>query len=531
MAYDLVIKNGSIIDGSGNPWFKADIGVSQGRISKMGKIQGEGDRIIDARGLMVSPGFIDLHTHNELTLMINPEADKLKMGVTTEIVGTCGVSAAPVRKDRYEELRMAFCTVGGGYGFFLDHPRVDWEWSTFGEFMEKLEDLDLSVNVGSYVGHLNLRIATSGLFSERASKEEITEMEGLVEEAMENGAYGLSTALSYVNADTEEIIKLCSVVSKYGGHYAQHDRDRSIDSTREGIEISEKSGAPLQLSHHTKFNAVEDLAVIRDARDRGVDILMDHWFVPYGGAGGPLNRLPAWAREGGMDEVLGRLEDPQVREEIKEELGETIHDESRWRNTVLRGIRAEGYKEYLNKDYMEIARIQGKEPFDALFDMYIESDGVMEIDSSPTFRDRQPPELPEWKVLYLTDPLMMIASDSMLESDTPFMPDPRAYGVYPGVIEYYVREEEYITLEDAIRKMTSLPAQRLGLMDRGVLREGMWADLVIFDREGIKSRSIPGPPETANRPAEGIKYVIVNGEVTMEENQHTGAHAGRVLRP
>lgn len=532
MVYDLIVENGYILDGSGNPWFKGDIGVTDGKIRKIGSRLGkEAEVVLSASNLIVAPGFIDLHTHNELTLLINPEADKLKMGVTTEVVGTCGVSAAPVKRDRLDELRVAFCTVGGGYGFFFDDSAIGLNWTSFGEFINHLEKLRFSVNVGSYVGHLNLRIATSGLFNKLACIEEIEHMKLILEEAMSKGALGLSTALSYVNVETQEIIELCKVVSKYGGHYAQHDRDRSIDSTKEGLEIAEKSGVPLQLSHHAKLgNSADDLFLINSARGNGIDVLMDHWFIPYGGAGGALNRIPLWAREGGMRKVLQRLKEIKTRNKIREEVTEYIKSESHWRNTILRGINSSKYNELLNHDFIEISKILGKEPFDSLIDLFVEADGIMEIDSSPTFFDDRPPDLPEELITYLKNPLMMIASDSMLESNTSFMPDPRAYGVFPGVIEYYVCEKEYITMEDCVRKMTSLPAQRLGIRDRGLLREGMWADIVIFDKNKIKSMSVPGAPKNANRPAEGIKYVIVNGAVTIEDKEHTGAFNGRIIK-
>lgn len=531
MVFDLIIENGIIIDGSGNPWFKGDIGVKDGKIKRIGKFDGESEEIIDAQGLVVTPGFIDIHTHNELTLLINPEADKSKMGVTTEVVGTCGVSAAPVILDKLDELLVAFSTVGGGYGFFFNHNSVEWSWSSFEEYIEHLMKQSFSVNLGSYVGHLNLRIASSGVFGEKATVEEIEQMKCFLEEAMRNGALGLSTALSYVNADTSEIIELCKIVSNRGGHYAQHDRDGSINSTLEGLEISEKSNAPLQLSHHLKLgNFSEDLSLIRAARERGIDVLMDHWFIPYGGAGGALNRLPIWAREGGMRKVLQKLRNNETRRKIKAKINDRLNSDSHWRNTVLRGINSNKYQDLLNLNFIEISKILNKDPFDSLLDLFVEADGVMEIDSSPTFRDDRPPPLPEGLIEYLKDPLMMIASDSMLESNTPFMPDPRAYGVFPGVIEYYALKEKYITMEDCIRKMTSLPAQRLGLRDRGLLREGMWADIVIFDKHKIKSMSFPGSPRRANRPAEGIKYVIVNGAITIEEKQHTGASKGMIIK-
>lgn len=532
MTFDLVIMNGRVVDGSGNPWFRGDIGILEGKIVEIGRLGTSGaERIIYADGLIVSPGFIDIHTHNELTLMINPEADKIRMGVTTEIGGLCGVSAAPVVKNRFEELLVAFYTVGGAYSFFVNNPAIKWDWSTFGEYMRKLEGLRFSVNFGSYVGHLNLRVAAMGLADRVATEEEIEDMKGLVAEAMENGAFGLSTALSYTAADTREIIELCKVIAHYGGHYAQHDRVGTIESTREGIEIAEKSGVPLQLSHHSKIRAVEeDLELIERARDRGVDVLMDHWVVPYGGAAGPIARLPRWAREGGWTKVIERLKDPETREKIKEELKEAGRYAHRWENTVLRGVGSEKNKVYCNMSFAEITELKGIEPFDALFDMYIEEDGIMEIDSSPTFVDDRPPELPPGMIQYLKSPLMMIGSDSILETNTPFLPDPRAYGVYPGILEYYVREKKYLTLEDAIRKMTSLPAQRLGLRDRGLIREGMWADIVVFEKDKIKSMSIPGPPEKANRLAKGIEYVIVNGEVTIDRGEHAGAFAGKILR-
>ena len=530
MKFDTLIRNGRIVDGTGNPWYKADLGLVGNRIVKIGSIQpGDAESVLDAGGCIVAPGFIDIHTHNELTLMISPEAEKLHMGVTTEILGTCGVSAAPFRDDRFNELRVAFCTVGGGYGFFIKDPEVKWNWRSFDDFMKAIHNRRLSVNAGSYVGHLNLRAATSGLFNTPATGEEVEDMKRLLGESLKSGAFGLSTALSYVNAPTEEIIELCKVVAEYGGHYAQHPRDHFLASTVEGIKIAEESGTPLQLSHHTLIgHADEDFKLIEEARERGVDVTMDHWMVPYGGAAGPINRLPGWAREGGIETVLSRLRTPETRARIKEEL--VGIPESRWRNTVLRGVDSKADEKYLHMNFVDIAKERGVDPFDAMFDMYIESGGVMEIDGSPTFRDDLPPELHPDMVRYMQSPLMMVASDSMLESNTAFMPDPRAYGVFPGVLHYYVREKGYLTLEDAIRKMTSLPAQRLGLRDRGIIREGAYADIVVLNPKTVESLSIPGYPEKANRKAKGIEYVLVNGEVTLSRGVHTGARAGVALR-
>jgi len=532
LKFDLLLKNGHIVNGTGNPWFKADIGISRGKIADIGLLdRSDAETIVDADGLIVAPGFIDVHTHNELTLMIHPEADKIRMGVTTEIGGLCGVSAAPVVKDRFEELQVAFCTVGGAYSFFVNDPAVKWDWSTFGEYMNRLEDLKLSVNFGSYVGHLTVRVAAIGLENRLARAKEIERMRSLVAEAMENGAFGLATALSYTSADTKEVTELCKVVARYGGHYCQHDRDGSLESTKEGIEIAEKAGCPLQLAHHAKVQGADaDLEAIEQARARGVDVLMDHWFIPYGGAAGPTARLPLWALEGGHSKVMARLKDHATRQRIKDELKKAGKYDRRWENTVLRGVGSDKNVRFCNMSFAEIAREKGVEPFDALFDMFIEANGLMEIDSSPTFINDRPPELAPELVRYLQSPLMMIGSDSILESDTPFMPDPRAYGVYPGILEYYVREKKYLTLEEAVRKMTSLPAQRFGIVDRGLIMKGMWADIVIFDKDKVRSMSFPGSREKANHGAEGINYVIVNGTITLEEGKHTGALAGKILR-
>ena len=530
--FDIVISKGRVIDGSGNPWFKADLGIANGKIGHIGRIRStDADRVIDAEGLYVTPGFIDVHTHNELTLLIKPEADKIWMGVTTEIGGLCGVSAAPVHKERFQELILAFCTVGGAYSFFVKDPAVTWNWSSFGEYMQELESKRFSVNFGSYVGHLNVRVAAMGLDNRTATLEETEDMKRLVTEAMQNGAYGLTTALSYTPADTNEIIELCKVVAQYNGHYAQHDRDNTVKSTIEGIEIAERSGVPLHLSHHTKTLEMErNLTLIGEARERGIDITMDHWFVPYGGAAGPTARLPMWALEGGLSKVMSRLQDPKTRQRIKDELKKAGKYDRPWENTVLRGVGSEPDKKYCNMDFAEIARLKGVEPFDALFDMYIRSDGQMEIDSSPTFVKDQPPQLTKELVEYLKHPLMMIGSDSILESNTPFMPDPRAYGVYPGIIEYYVKENNYLTLEEAVKKMTWLPAQRFNIRDRGLITEGNWADILIMDKNRIRSMSIPGPPEKANNPAIGINYIIVNGQITIDQGHHTGTKAGKTLR-
>jgi len=544
LVHDLLIKNGFVIDGAGNPWFKADIAVSRGKIVEVGKIGiKEADTIIDARGLIVSPGFIDIHSHSDLSLLINPLAEsKVRQGVTTEVVGNCGSSAAPTKTETVDLLKE---------DWGLEAKEVDWNWSTFAEYLSEMKRRGIALNVASLVGHGTVRIAVLGVENRSPTAEELEEMRMLVAESMEAGAFGMSTGLVYLPgcyAETSELIELCKVVAKHRGLYASHirgERETIVEALKEAIEIGEKAGSRVQVSHNCpKWGGSNKLPemfrIYGEARVRGVDVTMDNdahtdFAVELGSI------LAQWAQAGGHEKVIQRLSDPETRERIKKEIVEDKYPgpgycglvkHGRWDRIFL--LRCEKNKDLLGKSFEEIAKIKGeKDSFDAYCDLLIDEEG----EASALFDYIREDDIRT----VLKFRLMMVSTDG--SAYAPYGPlgkidgySPCSYSEYPYILERYVRDERIITLQEAVRKMTSFPAQKLGLRDRGLIREGMWADVVVFDLNKIRDRATCRYPYTfplANYPhkyPEGIDYVLVNGRVVVEKGEHKGILPGKVLR-
>lgn len=514
-----------MIDGTGFPCFRADVGIKGGRIAKVGKIdRSEARTVIDAEGLVVSPGFVDIHSHADFGLSLRPTADNLVLqGVTTVLVGNCGVSLAPI--SRGEKPLMEYLSP------FIP-PGFDVEWETFAEYLRYYEGLRPSINVAHLVGHSTVRMAVMGFDDRDPTPEELRMMASLVREAMEAGAFGMSTGLIYppgAYASTEEIIELAGVVSPYDGLYATHMRSESfglIRAVEEAITIGERANVRVQISHHkaagrSQWGLTEKtLSMMEEARRRGIDVACDVY--PYTASltsGDAL--LPPWASEGGLSRLVDRLEDPQTRERIRKEIEgsrdwENIVASAGWENVVVASVRSEENSHLVGRSLLEVARLTSKDSFDALCDLLIQEEGALEV---LTF------EMNEEDVLrVLAHPLSMVGSDSSVDIGRG-RPHPRDYGTYPRVLRY-AQERRVLRLEEAVRKMTSIPAERIGLHDRGLVREGMWADLVIFDPERVEDRATYQDPRQY---PEGISYVIVNGKIVVEEGEHTGTRAGRVL--
>lgn len=544
MVYDLLIRNGFVIDGAGNPWFRADVAISEGRIVKVGEIGiPKADRVIDAKGLIVSPGFIDIHSHSDLSLLINPLAEsKIRQGVTTEVPGNCGGSPAPTKKETLELLKQ---------DWGLEAKEVDWNWSTFAEYLDQMEKKGVALNVASLVGHGTVRIAVLGVENRSPTTEELEEMKALVAQSMEAGAFGMSTGLVYLPgcyADTSELIELCKVVAKYRGLYASHirgERETIVEALKEAIEIGEKAGLRVQVSHNCpKWGGSSKLPkmfrIYKEARARGVAVTMDN--DAHTDFNAELSSiLPQWAQAGGVEKTVERLRDSETRERIKKEIVEDKYPgpgycglvkHGRWDRIFL--FHCNKNKDLIGKNFEEIARIKGaKNPFDAYFDLLIEEGG----DASGLFNYISEDDIRT----VLKFNLMMISTDG--SAYAPYGPlgkiggySPCSYGEYPYILERYVRKEKIITLQEAIRKMTSFPAQKLGLKDRGLIREGMWADIVVFNLNKIKDRASSHYPYTFPLPnyphkyPEGIDYVLVNGQVVVEKGEHRGVLPGKVLR-
>jgi len=543
LVHDLLIKNGFVIDGAGNPWFKADIAVSEGRIVGVGEIGIKGaDTIMDAKGLIVSPGFIDIHSHSDLSLLINPLAEsKVRQGVTTEVVGNCGGSPAPTKTETLDLLKE---------DWGLEAKEVDWNWSTFAEYLGEMERRGVALNVVSLVGHGTVRIAVLGVENRSPTVEELEEMKMLVAESMEAGAFGMSTGLVYLPgcyANTSELIELCKVVAEYRGLYASHirgERETIVEALKEAIEIGEKAGLRVQVSHNCpKWGGSNKLPemfrIYGEARVRGVDVTMDNdahtdFAVELGSI------LPQWAQAGGHEKVIERLSDPETRERIKKEIVKDKYPgpgycglvkHGRWDRIFL--LHCEENKDLLGKSFEEIARIKReRDPFNAYFDLLIEEGGASALFNYIREDDIR---------TVLKFSLMMVSTDG--SAYAPYGPlgkidgySPCSYSEYPYILERYVREERIITLQEAVRKMTSFPAQKLGLRGRGLIREGMWADIVVFNLNKIRDRATCRYPYTFPLPnyphkyPEGIDYVLVNGQVVVEKGEHKGILPGKVLR-
>ena len=525
------------MDGTGNPWFKADVAIKNGRISKVGRLNGVKSKdLIDAKGLIISPGFIDMHSHSDFTIPFDPKVESsIHQGVTTLVVGDCGLSLAPVNREK-EDLLMEYLSP-----FLPGGKKLKVEWSSFSDYLRYEEKIKCSSNIVNLVGHGTVRIAVMG-FEERApSKKEIEDMKILVAEAMDAGAFGMSSGLIYspgIYSKTEELIELSKVVSKYGGIYTSHIRGEGItliESIKEAIEIGEKSGVPVEISHHKAAGrpqwgkSKETLKLIEDARKRGIDVTCDQY--PYeAGMTSLVMLLPPWVHEGGMNKILQRLGKSEEREKIRKNVQEGIPGWENliagcgWENIYLSYLKTEKNKFLEGKNLVQITKLMGKlDELTALCDLILEEEGrasmvvfLMEKDDIKRI---------------MQSSLTMIGSDSWAMAPHGILhvgkPHPRFYGTYPKVLGEYVREKSILRLEEAISKMTSLPAQKIGLLDRGLIREGMWADIVVFDADRVKDKATYEDP---HQYPEGIEYVIVNGKMVIIKGKHSGITSGKVLR-
>ncbi len=531
--YDILIKNGFIVDGSGAPYLKGDVGIKDGRIVRIGLDLGRhAAKVIDAKGLVVAPGFIDIHSHADLTILAVPHADStVSQGVTTAVGGNCGLSMAPLNPKTsalLKEYLSPFLVPGYDYG---------WDWRTLGDFHRKLEERKIAINLALLVGHGTLRIAVKGFDPSPLTKEEMDEMKALLRQSILDGAWGLSTGLIYPPgsyASTGEIIELTKVLKEFPVRltYLSHIRNEGkylIEAVEEAIEIGEKAGVPVQISHHKasgRSNWGKTSATLRlmeRARSRGVEVSCDVY--PYiAGSTTIMSLLPNWVLEGGVEKALERLKDPEMRRRIKEEVEEDRVKGENW----IKGCGWEGIyvsscpvaPEYEGKSLKEI--LSGhSDLYEGLFDWLIKIGGKASM--ILFFGDEEDMET------VLRHPLSCVGSDSWTTSPkVGGRPHPRAYGTFPRVLGRYVREKKVLSLEEAVMKMTLIPASKLGLWDRGLVREGFKADIVVFDPNTITDNATYTDPH--QRPS-GIRYVIVNGEVVVEEGGLTGKLPGRVLKP
>ncbi|MCR6623797.1 MAG: D-aminoacylase [archaeon YNP-LCB-024-027] len=528
MEADILIVGGRVIDGTGGPWYRADIAIKDGKITAIGKIRGvDAKRVIDANGLMVAPGFIDMHSHSDYTLMVDGRAlSKIMQGVTTEVIGNCGSSAAPlmgILRDRGDEESKR-------YGLKI-------EWTKMREYMSKLEESGVSLNVAPLVGYANIRIAVLGYDAREPSKREIEEMKTILEEALNDGAFGMSTGLRYDPqsfAKTEEIIELAKTVSENGGIYASHIRDEGdrglvIEAVEEAIRIGREAKVPVEISH-LKILAKplwdkcdEIIRLIDEAREKGVEVTADQY--PYEASGTSLMAwIPKWANEGGREKLIERLRDKDLRGKIKVELYKTMEYRGGAENAIISRFEPDPSIEgYSIKQVSEKLGLSEDETAIRLLEKALEAKsgiGIINFNQKPENLRK-----------IFSKPWVMVGSDGYALSPTGILatgiPHPRSYGTFPRAIAKYVKDERVVTLEECIRKMTSLPANVLGLWSKGLIKVGFDADIVIFDYEKIRDTATYMNP--AQYPV-GIEYVIVNGKLTVDKGVYTGEKAGKVLR-
>jgi N-acyl-D-amino-acid deacylase len=529
--YDLVIRNGRIVDGTGSPWYSGDIGIRQGRIARIGNLTGAGaKRTIDARGMVVAPGFIDMLGQSELTMLVNPHLpSKIYQGITTEITGEGG-SVAPVNDAILQADRVDY-----------EHYGIHPDWRTFREYFARLEKQGMGINLASYVGATQVRRMVLGDDDRAPNADELARMKALVRQAMQEGAVGLSTSLQYAPApyaSTEELIALAAEAARFGGIYATHMRsegDAIIPALEEAIRIGREAHIPVEIWHlktagKANWGRMPDVvARIQQARDSGVDITADTYAYPAG-SNTFSAIIPPWAHDGGDAKLIERLKDPAVRARIRREMESRSGNwDNEWQEvtgpeSILVGaVQNPKLLPVQGKTIAQIAKLWGKDPIDTVFDLLIEDQAFTQV---AIFMMSEPDI-----TLALAQPWVSICNDSQGTAPDGLLgkehPHPRAYGTFPRILSKYVREEKKLTLADAIRKFTALPAQRMRLADRGVLKEGMWADVVIFDPETIHDRATF---ENPNQLSEGMRFVLVNGVPVIEEGKMTNALPGKALR-
>jgi N-acyl-D-aspartate/D-glutamate deacylase len=528
--FDFVIENGHIIDGTGSPWYAADIGIRDGKIAAIGHLAGPATRRIDAHGMIVAPGFIDMLGQSELTILVNPQLpSKIFQGITTEITGEGG-SIAPLNDPIIAADHVAY-----------EHYKVKPDWRTLAQYFARLERQGMGINLASYVGATQVRRMVLGDADKKPNDAELNSMKAFVRAAMEEGAVGLSTSLQYAPAPyatTEELIALASEASKYGGIYATHMRSEGahvLEAIDEAVRIGREAKIPVEIWHLKAAGKPQwglmpaIVARIDAARSSGVDVGANTYAYPAW-FNSTSAFIPPWAHDGGDKKMIERLKDPAMRSRIRKEL---LTPNAAWENEwqevpgpeaiLIAVVANQRLLPLQGKTLEQIAKERGKDPIETLMDILVEDEAFT---YNAVFGMSEPDV-----ALALQQPWVSVDNDSQGTAPDGILgkehPHPRAYGTFPRILRKYVREEHKLTLEDAIRKFTALPAQRMRLADRGVLKQGMWADVVIFDPDSIRDLATFDNP---NQLAVGMSYVLVNGVPVIAEGKMTNALPGKVVR-
>ena len=539
--FDLLIRNGKVFTGAGNPWFMADIGVKDGRIVEIGKILRDSKEVIDVKGLAVAPGFIDLHDHSDFSIMVNREAhSKVHMGVTTTVFASCGSGAAPLNEEMREEILRSLP--------FLEESGVKVNWSTMEEYLKLLEGEGLSINVAPLVGFGTIRRYVMGMEMRAPTTSELESMKMEVAKAMKAGSRGITTGLRYdpqSYAETEEVIELTKVVGEYGGFYTSHIRDEGdrgdpLGAIEEIIRIGRETGVPVNISHFKVLSkrffhlCPKLIEMVEEARKEGIQVTADQY--PYTASGTGLGAwIPKWANEGGNVELVKRLNDPETVKRIKEGLAEAMDDRSGPEAALISSYPLD--KSLVGMNIAEVASIRQVDPLNCAIDLLRDHvEAVLDGRVKGGFSIVNFNQTEENVELIMKQPWVAAGTDGRVHSPTGVLnkhmtaPHPRFYGTFPRILGRYTREKGVLHLSSAIRKMTSLPATTLGLNDRGLLIPGAAADITVFNPDTVIDKADYIPAEATKLYPEGIPYVVVNGEVTLREGEHTGARAGKVLR-
>ncbi len=528
--YDLVIRNGRIVDGTGSPWYAGDVAIRAGKIAAIGHLaDAPARRTIDAHGLVVAPGFIDMLGQSELTILVNPHLpSKIYQGITTEVTGEGG-SIAPLNDAIVKADHVTY-----------EHYGVRPDWKTFREYFARLRKQGMGINLASYVGATQVRRMVLGDDDRTPNAAELERMKALVRDAMRDGAIGVSTSLQYAPAPyakTEELIALAAEAAKAGGIYASHIRDEGntiADALDEAFRIGREAHIPVEIWHlkaagRDNWGRMPDIVDrIEKARQAGIDVAADTYAYPAG-----FNSfsavIPPWAHDGGDAKLIERLKDPAMRARIRKELETPSKD---WNNEWLQVTGPESFLigavqnpkllPIQGKTIAEIAKLWNKDPIDTVFDILVQDEAFTQV---AIFVMSEPDV-----TLALQQPWTSVCNDSQGTAPDGLLgkehPHPRAYGAFPHILRKYVREEKKLSLEDAIRKFTALPAARMRFADRGVLKAGMWADVVVFDPDTIRDVATFEKP---NQLSEGMRYVLVNGVPVIEEGKMTNALPGKVV--
>lgn len=528
--YDLIIRNGRIIDGTGSPWYAADIAVKDGHIAAIGRLAGAtATRDIDAHQLVVAPGFIDMLGQSEISLLVDPRApSKIFQGITTEITGE-GESVAPLNEAMIRQNKPGY-----------DHYQVKVDWRTLSEYFTRVEKQGIGINLGTYIGAASVREMVIGYVDRAPSDNELRRMEELVQEGMQQGALGVSTSLQYPPApyaSTEELIALAKAAARYGGIYATHMRSEDageMAALDEAFRIGREAQIPVEIFHLKTCKQMwgkmpQVVERIEKARAEGIDVAADTY--AYTAWSNDLASFtPPWASDGGTEKLLKRLRDPVMRAKIRKNM---LTPSEKWDNEwfdvdspqdiLIASVNHKDLLKYQGKRISDIAAEWHEAPLDAILDFIIRDEAGTGI---AAFGMREPDV-----VLALEQPWVSVGTDNGATSPEGILgadhPHPRAYGTFPHILAEYVREQHKLSLPDAIRKFTALPAEREHLTDRGVIKQGMWADLVVFDPYAVRDVATY---ENPNQLSQGMSWVIVNGLPVIENGQMTGKLPGRVLR-